>query len=200
MAGRRGLPSAGLVLALAVALAGPVPAQEPAQPPPEATPFLFVNQERLLTGSRRGQALLASEEAARDRLRAEARAIDSAFEAEERELTEARASLEPDAFRALADDFDARVVAARREQDNRAAGLAQEFDAGRRQFYAAIAPILVRLMESHGAQAVLDETSVLLAAQDLNITEAAIAAIDAMPLEAPAVEEQAPAEAPAAPQ
>ncbi len=55
------------------------------------SPFLVLNQERLLTGSERGQALLAEEEAARDALRAEARAIETAFEAEEQRLTEQRA-------------------------------------------------------------------------------------------------------------
>ena len=58
-----------------------------------AAPFLFINQERLLTGSKAGQALLAEEERERDALRAEARAIDSAFEAEEQRLTELRPTL-----------------------------------------------------------------------------------------------------------
>jgi Skp family chaperone for outer membrane proteins len=183
----------------ALAMAAPAAAQPLALPlaPPSAQPaprfpILLVNQDRLLSGSQRGQELLAAEEAARDRLRTEARTIETAFEAEERELTEARAGLEPEAFRALADAFDARVVTARRDQDARAAALAQEFDAGRRRFYAAIAPILVRLMERMGAQAILDETSVLIAAQDLDITEAAIAEIDAMPPEALPPGDEAP--------
>jgi Skp family chaperone for outer membrane proteins len=173
-----------LALALAAAPAFPPMAQpvdQPAEQSLRPIPFLIVNQERLLTESRRGQALLAEQDAARDQLRAEARTIDSAFEAEERELTEARATLEPEEFRALADDFDARVVTARRDQDARSAALAQEFDAGRRRFYSAIAPILVQLMERRGALAVLDGNSVLLAAQELDITEATIAEIDAMP-------------------
>ena len=164
---------------------------------PPALPILVVNQERLLTGSRRGQALLAAEEAARDLLRAEARAIESAFEAEERELTQARAGLDAEEFRALADAFDERVVAARRDQDARAAALAQEFDGGRRRFYAAIAPLLVRLMDRYGAQAILDENTVLMAAQELNITEAVIAEIDAMPEDAaPSADPDTPATSP----
>ncbi len=199
LAGALLLASASFPAARAVAQASP------------PLPILVVNQERLLTGSRRGQALLAAEEAARDEMRADARAIDSAFEAEEREITAARGRLDPDAFRALADAFDERVVTARREQDARAAALAQEFDGGRRRFYAAIAPLLVGLMERHGAQAILDETIVLMAAQGLNITDAAIAEIDAMPVEdTPGSEpgneppggrdETAPADTPAAPE
>lgn len=140
--------------------------------------FLVLNQERLLTNSARGKALLAEEEAARDQLRSDARAIETAFEAEEKRLTEQRAGMDAAAFRALADDFDARVVAARRDQDARASALAVEFDQRRRQFYADVAPVLVGVMETLGAQAIFDESSVLLADQALNITDAVIAAID----------------------
>lgn len=141
--------------------------------------FLFINQERLLTESRAGQQLIAEEEAAREALRREARSIDAAFEAEEQSLTEQRAALTAPEFRALADDFDERVVAARREQDARSAVLAQGFERRRRQFYVTVAPILVDMMERLDAQAIFDENSVLLADQTLNITEAVIAEIDA---------------------
>jgi Skp family chaperone for outer membrane proteins len=181
----------GRALALALALALPAAAQQLPD-----SPFLFINQERLLTGSQAGQALLAEEERQRDALRREARALDSAFEAEERQLTEQRPSLAPDAFRKLADEFDARVVKARREQDSRAAALAQEFDQKRRAFYAQVAPILVMLMDRYRARAIFDENSVLVADQTLNITEAVIAEIDAR---APGATPPAPEAAPEAP-
>ncbi len=165
---------AGLALALALSGAGPALPQTL----PES-PFLFINQERLLTGSQAGQALLAEEEKSRDALRSEARALDSAFEAEERELTDRRPTMAPEEFRELADAFDARVVQARKDQDERASALAQEFDQRRRQFYARIAPLLVQLMDRAGARAVFDENSALLTDQTLNITDEVIAAIDA---------------------
>jgi Skp family chaperone for outer membrane proteins len=171
----RGRRTFRTALALLLALAAP-PA--PAQQIPE-TPFLFINQERILTGSKAGQALLAEEERERDKLRTEARALDSAFEEEERRLTEQRPKLKPEEFRKLADEFDARVVKARQEQDNRANTLAQQFDQKRRAFYARVAPILVMLMDRYRARAIFDENSVLLADQTLNITQAVIAEIDA---------------------
>ncbi|HVH02763.1 MAG TPA: OmpH family outer membrane protein, partial [Amaricoccus sp.] len=112
-------------------------------------------------------------------LRAEARALDAAFEEEEQRLTEQRPDLDPAEFRRLSDAFDTRVVEARRDQDTRSATLAQEFDQRRRAFYARVAPILVTLMDRHGAKANPDENSVLLADQSLNITAAVIAEIDA---------------------
>lgn len=82
---RAALAAAGLVLLLA----GPVDAQARRVP----SGFLVINQEQILTGSQRGRALLAEEDAARERLRGEARAIDAAFEAEEEQLTALRATL-----------------------------------------------------------------------------------------------------------
>jgi Skp family chaperone for outer membrane proteins len=174
----------GLLIGLAAA---PVGAQQ-------AVPFLFINQEHILTGSKAGKALLDEEEQARDKLRAEARALDSAFEQEERQLTEQRPKLGTEEFRKLADAFDERVVTARREQDNRATALAQEFDQKRRAFYAQVAPILVMLMDRYHARAIFDENSVLLADQALNITDEVIAELDSRP-----PHEGAPEAAPAPP-
>jgi Skp family chaperone for outer membrane proteins len=148
------------------------------QPVAERPPFLFVNQERILTGSQPGQALLAEEEAARDALRAEAREIDRQFEEEEQRLTGLRATMDPAEFRALADAFDARVVQARQDQDMRSSALVQQLELRRRQFYNQVGPILVGLLSRYGAYAILDESSVLLADQSINITDAVIAELD----------------------
>lgn len=144
-----------------------------------APPFLIINQEQILTGSAAGKALLAEEEQQRDAMRTEARSLDAAFEQEERQLTEQRPTLDAAEFRKLSDAFDAKVVKARRDQDSRSAALAQEFDQRRRQFYARVAPVLVTLMDRYGARAILDDNSVLVADQSLNITSAVIAEIDA---------------------
>jgi Skp family chaperone for outer membrane proteins len=189
----RAAPVLAATVLVAALAAGAARSQEAAAPG-----FLIINQEQILTGSEAGRALLAEEERQRDALRNEARALDSAFEAEERRLTEQRPDLDPAEFRRLSDEFDARVVQARRDQDTRSATLAQEFDQRRRAFYARVAPILVMLMDRYGAKAILDENSVLLADQSLNITAAVIAEIDATAAEpAPAEEDSAPATPPA---
>lgn len=172
---RADLRAAAAAACLALLLVGPAVAQVRHAAPS----FLVINQEQILTGSQRGSALLAEEDAAREKLRGEARAVDAAFEAEEERLTALRATLPPAEFRPKAEDFDKRVVAARRDQDAKSTALAQEFDARRRQFYALVAPILVRLMEQRGAVAIFDETSVLLADQSVVITDDVIAEIDA---------------------
>jgi Skp family chaperone for outer membrane proteins len=176
MTGTRRPFLAPLAVALLLSPASlPVPGHAQETPPP----FLLLNQERILTGSRAGQAILAEEEAARDALRAEAREIDSRFEAEERRLTALRGEVEPEEFRALADAFDEEVIRARREQDERATAVALEFEQRRRQFYAEVAPLLVGILSRYEAHAIFDESAVLLADQSLNITDAVIAEIDA---------------------
>jgi Skp family chaperone for outer membrane proteins len=176
--GRSLFPAVALLLALALLFSpGPGVAQAAGEDRPP--PFLLLNQERILSGSRAGQALLAEEEAAREALRAEARDIDRRFEERERELTALRAGMEPEAFRTLADAFDEEVVRARREQDERSTALVIEFEQRRRQFYAEVGPILVGLLSRFGAYAILDEAAVLLADQSLNVTDAVIAEIDA---------------------
>lgn len=173
---RPGLAALALILSLGTAAAQDTP--PPARPD---SPFLLITQERILTDSRTGKALLAEEDRQRDTLRTEARALDSSFEAEERALTDKRPTLSPEEFRKVSDAFDERVVKARRDQDERANALAQEFDQRRRQFYARVAPILVMLMDRYGARAIFDANSVLLADETLNITGAVIAELDAQP-------------------
>lgn len=201
MGGRTRLDPRAILAAAGVALlmAGPAAAQALRRAAPS---FLVINQEQILTGSQRGSALLAEEDAAREKLRSEARAIDAAFEAEEEQLTALRATLSPAEFRPRAEDFDKRVVAARREQDTKSAALVQEFDGRRRQFYALVAPVLVRLMEEKGAVAIFDESSVLLADQGVVVTADVIAEIDAAfqadpAAPAPDASGQTPAPAPA---
>jgi Skp family chaperone for outer membrane proteins len=191
MPGGRGAAALALALLLAAPWAGAQTA------PPTGAAFLIINQEHLLTGSQAGQQILADEEQQRDTLRTDARALDASFEAEEKRLTDLRPGMDGPEFRKLSDAFDARVVEARRQQDERATALAQEFDQRRRQFYARVAPILVTLMDRYGAKAIFDETSVLLADQSLNITEAVIAEIDASAGDPPPG--TAPGPAPAAP-
>ena len=134
----------------------------PAQEPRAAARFLFLNQERILTGSQAGQALLAEEERRATSCAPRPARIDTAFEAEERRLTEQRPTLPPEEFRKSPTSSTRASSRRGASRTSASAALAQEFDQRRRQFYAQVAPILVMLMERYGAQAIFDENSVLL--------------------------------------
>ena len=141
--------------------------------------LLVLDQERVLTDSLPGQALLAEEAEERDALISQARRLDRELEEEERRLTDLRAGMDAAEFRALANAFDDRVVRTRREQDQRAADLTQRSEAARRAFFAKVAPILLDILSETNAGAVIDQRSVLIANQNLNITAEVIKRLNA---------------------
>lgn len=174
---------AALVLATvpaAVPLARPAAAQGMGFPiPHETLPFLILDQDRLFNGSKLGQDITAKNEAEAEALRQEGQALDKQFEDEERALTERRDQLAPDEFRKLADAFDEKVVATRKDQEQKAQALADRSDQRRRDFFRRVGPILLSILEDTGAAAVIDQRWVLVAKQQLNITDEAIKRLDA---------------------
>lgn len=155
----------------------PLPAQEVA--PATASPILTLDRERLFAESRSGQAILRALEEDTAQLAAENRGIEADLIAEERALTERRATLPPDEFRALAEAFDAKVVAIRRQQDAKARALAERRESDQQAFFRNAMPVIAELVRETGGLVVLDRGAVLLSAEQLDITEAAIARIDA---------------------
>lgn len=163
-------------LALGVALAGPAAAQEfgVAQ-----SPILTIDQDRLYAGSAFGQR--ARDELAADSsaLAAENRRIESELIAEEEALTQQRPDLPPEEFRALADAFDEKVQRIRDEQDAKSRALARRDEAERQRFYSQIVGILGGLLRERGAVAIIERRSIFIAVEAIDITDAAIARIDA---------------------
>lgn len=155
-------------------------AQEPAPnaPLPAAT-FRILDQDELFRGSRLGQQILAEIRAAEAALEAENQALVDQLAAEERALTEARASLPPDEFRARADAFDARVEAIRQERAERSRALNAESEAMAQRFFDSALPVLVQMMADTGVQALLKPDVMILGPDWLDITPEAIARLDA---------------------
>lgn len=163
------------------------------------SPVLVIDSERLFSGSGFGQQLADELEVRAAEIAAENRRIEAALAEEERQLTERRAELAPQAFRDLADAFDEKVSRLRRERDQAAQGLGQDSEAIRRQFLSAVEPVLDRLMQDAGAAVILERRSVFVTREAVDITDEAIARIDATLLSG-AAEGAAPTEeAPAAP-
>ncbi len=141
-------------------------------------PVLLLDQDRLFAETDLGKALAAEILAKREALIKENRAIELAFETEERRLTDQRPSMDPEAFRALADEFDTRVQAAREAQLNKDLALQSESDRNRRRFFELSAPFLSRLLQKYSAGAILDRRSVLLFDKNMDITDEAIALLN----------------------
>lgn len=142
------------------------------------TTIAIIDQERLLTGSRYGQRIQREAEEAGAALVAENRRIEAQLTEEELRLTELRATMTADAFRPLAQEFDTRVEGIRSAQEAKSRALQAQADSARAQFYELAFPVLVELMRLRGALVLLDNRTVLLSAEGLDITDAAIARID----------------------
>lgn len=140
---------------------------------------LTLDPDRLFAESAFGQRLAAEIGRASERLAAENREIETRLTAEERSLTARRTTLPPEEFRALADAFDAKVSRLRQEQDAKALALQRREEESRQNFSRRALPVLLDLTAELGAQVVLDTRAVLLSASGIEITDQALARIDA---------------------
>lgn len=169
--------------ALGLALCLPVAAQEIGMPVPQQnqvrSPILTVEADRLFTDSAFGKRVAAEIEAEGAALREENAQIEADLIEEEQALTELRATMEPEAFRELADAFDEKVQRIRREQDAKATAIAERGEQDRRIFLNAAQPALEALMREANAAVILERRQVFLGADVIDITDEAIARIDA---------------------
>lgn len=168
------LRALALSLALLPCVAG---AQE--VPRSAGSAILTILPDRLFAETKAGKTSEARIAAAGDALAAENRRIEAEMEAEERDLT-ARRSVMPDAdFRVLADAFDAKAERTREEQGAKLRAITRMREQHRQAFIQAIGPILGKFMRDEGAVAILDRGSVLVSFDEIDVTDKAIAAIDA---------------------
>ncbi|MCX7300100.1 MAG: OmpH family outer membrane protein [Rhodobacterales bacterium] len=143
------------------------------------SPVLTIDPDRLFAETVFGQRVTAEVKRDAAALEAENQQIEDQLTAEERSLTERRPTMEVEDFRVEAEAFDARVQAIRAEQDAKERALQQAVTEGRSKFLEAARPILAQIMIESGAAVVLDLRSVFLGVGAVDITDAAIKAVDA---------------------
>lgn len=180
MAGRRGIGRwAGLALPLALLCAQPVLAQDSAAPAASlASPILTLDQDQLFARSKFGQTLRAQVAAETAKAEAEARRLDSEAEAEERALTDQRATMTPEEFAPLAAAFDAKVQRLRAERDSAAADLRAQETAARQRFLQVAAQVIGDYMVERGAVAIIDKSAIIVQLTSLDVTDAVVAKLD----------------------
>jgi len=164
-----------LALVLSVVVAMPGFAQQQSQ----NFSILTINQDLLFSASLYGERVRDEIEAEKTRLEIAIRQIESDLVAEEKSLTEQRATLPNDEFRKLADAFDQKVQGIRSAQKTKAQNLGRKLDQERAGFYKRVLPVLGELMKERGAMVVLDQRTVFASASSVDITEIAVRRIDA---------------------
>lgn len=158
-----------------------------AQPVGTADPFavqaastiLTVDIDRLFSQSQFGQRIGEDYAQASAALATENRRIADGLREEELALTAQRGEMAADVFRIEAEAFDEKAQGIRRAQDAKEAALENTLIEGRNQFLEATRPILGQLMVDRGAFAILDRRSVLLSLGSIDVTDEAIARINA---------------------
>ena len=161
------------------------------------TPILTIDVDRLLVETAVGRRLSAEILASGEALTTENDRIASELTAEERSLTERRPAMDPEAFRAAADAFDQKVQQVRQEQDSKQRALEQALSEGRDALLEVARPTLALLMRESGAAVILERRDVFLSASVVDITDEAIAAIDASAADRPTSAGDDPAARPA---
>ncbi len=152
------------------------------------SPILLLDRERLFSDSAYGKRISAQLEAERQRQEARTRAIEEELKAEELALTRERANLSVEEFRARADAFDAKVESLRAERDRAQADLVAQIEQARARFLQQISPVLAAILRESGAVIMLDKRVALLASRQIDVTDQAIARIDAALAESDALE------------
>lgn len=181
----------GALLAVALVAASAAAAQEAA--PVAQIPILTLSQDRLFAGTLYGKAVQARIDEATRALQAENRKIESDLEAEEKSLTERRATLPAAEFRALAEAFDTKVQGIRAAQEAKARSVTQSRDQERQRFFETAVPVLAELMAERGAVAIIDKGAIILSFDRIDVTDAAIARIDAVLGDGTKAPDQSPA-------
>ena len=173
------------VLGLAVGLAGgglPGAAQIPGtQFSLGAGPAVVtIDQERLFSDSAFGRAVTAEVERAVRELSEQNRGLERELAEEEQRLTGLRPELPAEEFRGLADAFDARVEEIRRTQESRGRAISVFRDTQRQRFFEAALPVITDVVVASGAVAVLDNRAIILALDQIDITDEVLDRVDAV--------------------
>lgn len=141
--------------------------------------ILTLDPDRLFADTMVGKRLTTQYEAERDRLIADNRELEAELRAEEQALTDARKGMTPKEFRAEADAFDDKVRSIRQENERKARDLERGREIAPLSLMRMAEPILVELMRETGGKIILDNRQVLLRADTIDITDLAVARVDA---------------------
>ena len=141
--------------------------------------ILTLDPDRLFASTLVGKRLTDQYAAERDRLIAGNRALEVELRDEEQALTAARGDMTPKQFRTRADAFDDKVRSIRQENDRKARDLERGREIAPLSLMRMAEPVLVQLMRETGGKIILDNRQVLLRADAIDITDLAVARVDA---------------------
>ncbi|MBC2835307.1 OmpH family outer membrane protein [Paragemmobacter straminiformis] len=162
------------------ALPAPGLAQEAAAASQIQSPILTIDRDRLYAETMYGKAVEARFKADSDALIAENLRLEQALETEERDLTDRRNTLPAAEFKALAAAFDAKAESIRTAQQAKSRAIGKKREGEQQRFLEAAIPVIGSLMRESGAAAVFDKQMIIVSLRAVDITDAAVARVDAV--------------------
>ena len=140
--------------------------------------ILTLDADRLFSDSRFGQKIASDIQDVTEELAAENRRIAQELETEEQALTDQRAEMEAEAFRAAAEEFDSKVQEIRRQQDAKERDITARVQRAQEAFLGVVQPVLGQIMIDADASVILDRRTVVLGRNAIDITDIAVTRID----------------------
>lgn len=151
----------------------------PASAQQGAPQVLIIDSDRLFFETLYGRKIASDLAAQAAELQAENDRIVESLTLEERSLTLRRPEMTPEAFRAEAEAFDAKVQDVRRVRDAKNVELQVASAEARARFEDRVQGIVASIMLERGAVLVMEQRNVVLSVRAANITDDAIVRIDA---------------------
>ena len=142
--------------------------------------ILVLDPDRLYLETRLGQRIAADLQAERDKLIARNRKVEAELAAEEKALTELRATKTAAEFRDLADEFDTKVQEIRRNSERAVRDHERNLKRAPVLFMRTVEPVLIQLLKDANGAVIMDQRSVLLRSDVIDITDVAISRVDAV--------------------
>ena len=173
---RRRFLACGLAAALFAAGPAAAPAQDGA---PGVGRVVVVSRDRILRESAAARRLRDAEAEMTEKLQRQIDGTKADFAAEEAELARLRGELPEAEFESRVAAFDQRVRLARRGAQERAAALQKGFQDARAIIAAALPGLMERLRVESGAAIVLNADQVLALEPAVDLSDRAIALVDA---------------------
>ena len=145
------------------------------QPAPD---IVSLDRERVFTDSIAGKRIQQEIEKRQNALRAENQLIDTQLTEEEKSLAEQRKIDPPDVFATKATAFDEKVKRVRQEQRDKGQKIVQFATASQDDFFKQVVEVLRTYMAQNGVNLVLEANTVMMSAQQADITQEVINRLD----------------------
>ncbi len=186
---------AALILGAVIVVTSPLPSS--AQD--EVRSVLVVSRARILTDTVAARSLRDDEAALRQRLKQWIAAEKLTLEADEKRLTELRAQLPREEFDKLTGEFDQKVRSFRRDTQRFEAAIQASFRSARKDLVTNLYPILIEVLQRHGADLIIDADQILIASPNIDMTNevielynARVAPINLAPIDLPVIDQLVP--------